>query len=162
MGMPRPKTNAKKPDNKDWYNERNLRDTRKAEKMFHVVTLYEQKIIGDTEITEDITDIEFITVYALKNKTWTVIGYRCLYCSKTIADPIVMKKHTILCKDKAEINTIRGEQNMPVQVVTVDGQRMYRWGNQGKLYRTREEAEAQAQAIYASGYEEDEEDDDEE
>lgn len=30
----------------------------------------------------------------------------------------------------------------------------YQWGNSGKVYKTREEAERQAQAIYASGYRE--------
>lgn len=30
----------------------------------------------------------------------------------------------------------------------------YQWGNSGKVYKTREEAEKQAQAIYASGYRE--------
>ncbi len=30
----------------------------------------------------------------------------------------------------------------------------YRWGESGKLYRKREDAEKQARAIYASGYKE--------
>ena len=29
---------------------------------------------------------------------------------------------------------------------------MYRWGDHGKLYRNRADAEKQAQAAYASGY----------
>lgn len=150
--MPRPKTNAKKPDNKDWYNDRNLTDTRKAEKMFHVVTLYEQEKLGNIEVSEHLPDIELITVYALKNNGWRIIGYRCQYCNKTIADPIVMKKHTILCKDKAEINTLKEDEDMPVQVINKNGQRYYRWGTQGKLYKTKEEAEKQGRAAYASGY----------
>lgn len=28
----------------------------------------------------------------------------------------------------------------------------YQWGDSGKVYKTREEAEQQARAIYASGY----------
>jgi len=30
----------------------------------------------------------------------------------------------------------------------------YRWGNSGKIYRKREDAEKQGRAIYASGYSE--------
>jgi hypothetical protein len=28
----------------------------------------------------------------------------------------------------------------------------YRWGNKGKIYKTRQQAEKQGRAIYASGY----------
>lgn len=40
----------------------------------------------------------------------------------------------------------------PVQSETVHGMRMYRWGNRGKWYHTREEAEQQGRAIAASRY----------
>jgi len=43
---------------------------------------------------------------------------------------------------------------MPVKEVrNTSGKIMgYRWGNTGKVYRKREDAEKQARAIYASGY----------
>lgn len=34
----------------------------------------------------------------------------------------------------------------------VKGQKMYRWGDSGKLYKERSDAEKQAAAAYASGY----------
>lgn len=41
---------------------------------------------------------------------------------------------------------------MPIQTVMVKGQKMYRWGDSGKLYKERSDAEKQAAAAYASGY----------
>jgi uncharacterized C2H2 Zn-finger protein len=43
---------------------------------------------------------------------------------------------------------------MPIQVVTKNGERYYRYGDSGKLYKDRKDAEKQAQAVYASGYKE--------
>jgi len=43
---------------------------------------------------------------------------------------------------------------MPIQVITQNGQRMYRYGDSGKLYKDRADAEKQAAAIIASGYKE--------
>jgi hypothetical protein len=43
---------------------------------------------------------------------------------------------------------------MPIQKVMKNGVPYYRWGDQGKLYRNRSDAEKQAQAAYASGYKE--------
>ena len=41
---------------------------------------------------------------------------------------------------------------MPVQRVTVNGEQYYRWGTRGKLYKRKEDAERQGQAIYSAGY----------
>jgi hypothetical protein len=41
---------------------------------------------------------------------------------------------------------------MPVQKVTKGGMTMYRYGDSGKMYKTRDEAEKQGRAMYASGY----------
>lgn len=43
---------------------------------------------------------------------------------------------------------------MPVQRVMSNGKTMYRWGDSGKLYDNRADAEAQGRAAYASGYRE--------
>ena len=43
---------------------------------------------------------------------------------------------------------------MPIQTITIKGQKMYRWGDTGKLYPNRADAEKQAAAAYASGYKE--------
>ena len=41
---------------------------------------------------------------------------------------------------------------MPVQKITKGGMTMYRFGDSGKMYKTREEAENQGRAMYANGY----------
>lgn len=41
---------------------------------------------------------------------------------------------------------------MPIQRITKNGETYYRWGDSGKLYRDRKDAEKQAAAAYASGY----------
>ena len=43
---------------------------------------------------------------------------------------------------------------MPIQVITQNGQKMYRYGDSGKLYADRKDAEKQAAAMYAAGYRE--------
>lgn len=43
---------------------------------------------------------------------------------------------------------------MPIQVVTQNGQKYYRYGDSGKLYKDIKDAEKQAAAIHASGYKE--------
>lgn len=43
---------------------------------------------------------------------------------------------------------------MPIQAVMKNGERYYRWGDHGKLYKDRKDAEKQAAAAYASGYKE--------
>ena len=45
---------------------------------------------------------------------------------------------------------------MPVHVVRSAGGKIigYQWGNTGKIYKTRKEAEAQGAAIRAAGYKE--------
>ena len=41
---------------------------------------------------------------------------------------------------------------MPIQTLMIKGERMYRYGDSGKLYKERKDAEKQAAAMYAAGY----------
>lgn len=43
---------------------------------------------------------------------------------------------------------------MPIHTIIKNGRRMYQWGRSGKVYPTRQQAEEQARAAYASGYRE--------
>ena len=43
---------------------------------------------------------------------------------------------------------------MPIQVITLKGERYYRYGDSGKPYKNRADAERQAAAIHAAGYKE--------
>lgn len=89
-------------------------------------------------------------IYKLKNKKWTHINYFCDDCSRTVTFSNY-PKHTEKCK---KINKSEGDKFMPIQVITIKGERYYRWGDHGKPYKNRADAEKQAQAAYASGYKE--------
>jgi hypothetical protein len=79
---------------------------------------------------------------------WKFVKYSCRACGNTYKTV----KHFSTCK---ELNNIKKrEYVVPIQVVTKNGQRMYRYGDSGKLYADRKDAEKQAQAAYASGYKE--------
>ena len=62
-------------------------------------------------------------------------------------------KHKGICK---ELNTTKKvkEVEMPIQVLTIRGERYYRYGDSGKPYKNRSDAEKQAAAIHAAGYRE--------
>jgi hypothetical protein len=99
------------------------------------------------------TNYSIIHQYSQTTKQWKFTGYRCLHCENTFKTDLGIHKHQSLCK---ELNTIKNTRKifMPIQVVTKNGQRMYRYGDTGKLYADRKDAEKQAAAIFASGYKE--------
>jgi hypothetical protein len=152
MGMARPKTQTKKPDTKDWYTHDTQKDIRRIEKMFHLSSVYEEEKLKEIPLSDDV-EVKYNTVYVLKNKKWKLLGYKCHSCNRTMDTQELIKKHSIICSSNNKINTIE-EDEMPVQVINKNGQRYYRWGTQGKLYKTKEEAERQGRAAYASGYRE--------
>jgi hypothetical protein len=79
---------------------------------------------------------------------WKFVKYSCRHCGNTYKTV----KHFSTCK---QLNSIKRRKiEVPIQVVTKNGQRMYRYGDSGKLYADRKDAEKQAQAIMASGYRE--------
>jgi len=98
------------------------------------------------------TNYSIIHQYSQTTKQWKFTGYRCLHCENIFKTDVGIHKHQSLCK---ELNTIKKrEVFMPIQVITVGGERMYRYGDTGKLYKNRMDAEKQARAAHASGYKE--------
>jgi hypothetical protein len=63
-------------------------------------------------------------------------------------------KHMRMCSVITENRKLKEEKFMPIQTITIKGEKMYRFGDSGKLYANRADAEAQARAIYSSGYRE--------
>ena len=47
---------------------------------------------------------------------------------------------------------VEGDIKMPVRKLTVNGETFYQWGQSGKMYKKREEAEKQGYAIESQGY----------
>jgi DNA-directed RNA polymerase subunit RPC12/RpoP len=110
------------------------------------------------QATEELPAVPLAEVYGLYKGQWVKFGYRCLECDKQFNHPIVVEKHKNVC---SRINTLtkqkmqlKEEKHMPIQVVTQNGERYYRYGDSGKLYKDRKDAEKQAAAIRASGYRE--------
>ena len=91
-------------------------------------------------------------IFQLKNKDWITIMYGCQYCDQTFKTTKYCSKHEEQCKEINSIKKYKEELNMPIQRITKGGETWYRWGQSGKLYKNREDAEKQAQAAYASGY----------
>ena len=47
---------------------------------------------------------------------------------------------------------VEGDIVMPVRKLTINGETFYQWGQTGKMYKKREDAEKQGTAIEAQGY----------
>ncbi len=45
-----------------------------------------------------------------------------------------------------------GDIKMPVRRLTINGETFYQWGQSGKMYKNRADAEKQGYAIEAQGY----------
>jgi len=95
--------------------------------------------------------VTIVQQYSQTTKQWKFVQFRCRHCDNPFKTVSRVQQHINVCK---EINTIKKEKEMPIQVVTKNGQRMYRYGDTGKLYKDRIDAEKQAVAAYASGYKE--------
>jgi hypothetical protein len=110
--------------------------------------IYKQHSIFTEEVK-----IAVIQQYSPITKQWKFLQYRCLLCDSPFKTTNRVEQHKAICK---ELNTIKKRRviEMPIQVITVKGERMYRWGDSGKLYKDRADAEKQAAAAYASGYKE--------
>lgn len=95
-------------------------------------------------------DLAIYNSYQYVDGAWKPVGYLCSLCNRSLKTEKSVAKHLEVC---AELNTTK-EKYMPIQVITVKGERYYRYGDSGKMYRTRQEAEKQAAAIHAAGYKE--------
>jgi hypothetical protein len=91
--------------------------------------------------------------YKLKKGIWELINYTCFECGKSVSKKLA-ETHSILCTRINTLNEPKKDVQMPIQVITIKGERYYRYGDSGKPYKNRADAEKQAAAIHASGYKE--------
>jgi len=87
-------------------------------------------------------------------KEWKFIRYSCKFCTNNFKTLDGYHKHPKSCKVLNTSKKKKKDDEMPIQTVMIKGEKMYRWGDSGKLYKERSQAEKQAQAAYASGYKE--------
>lgn len=92
------------------------------------------------------------TIFLLKDNIWTISSYACGTCGTIFKTVKYCSKHEEKCVIINRKKKREEELNMPIQRITKGGETWYRWGQSGKLYRNREDAEKQAAAAYASGY----------
>lgn len=111
------------------------------------------KIHKEHDIFGNEISVVLIHQYNTTIGEWKFSGYRCKHCDVSLKGVKSVMKHPSICKT---INTTKKqkEKEVPIQVVTQNGKRMYRYGDTGKLYADRKDAEKQAAAIIASGYKE--------
>ena len=95
--------------------------------------------------------VSIIIRYSKTTKRWEFASWKCQHCDTALKFANTIVKHQNSCK---QLNTTHKEKEMPIQVVTIKGERYYKWGDSGKPYKTKAEAERQAAAAYASGYKE--------
>lgn len=55
-------------------------------------------------------------------------------------------------KPTSHVFIVEGDIVMPVRKLTINGETFYQWGQTGKMYKKREDAEKQGYAIEAQGY----------
>ena len=99
-----------------------------------------------------------ISIYQMVKGQWQLFRYGCPNCEKNYKNLEYAEKHI----EKCNINThkqkqkelLREAKHMPVQKIMKNGEPYYRWGDSGKLYKDRTDAEAQGRAAYANGYRE--------
>ena len=140
----------------DWHAEPNADPTSRLNRIIrHNDTRQRKKLLTMTDKKIESTDNDnaFTKVYCFKKGAWIFMGYRCMKCDKVMHDEDIIQKHHIICAKTLKINR-EDEESMPIQRVEKNGETYYRYGQSGKLYKNRSDAEKQAQAIHASGYQE--------
>ena len=55
-------------------------------------------------------------------------------------------------KTKTHVFIVEGDIKMPVRRLKINGETFYQWGQSGKMYKKRADAEKQGTAIEAQGY----------
>lgn len=90
-------------------------------------------------------------VYKYKNNQWVLISYGCQHCYRTFKTERYCTAHEDDCKRINTIKKLNSGADMLIQRVTKGEQSFFRQGNDGKLYKTREEAESSGKKKGADG-----------
>jgi len=141
----------------EWYPSRhNAPPHSKIEKIVKAHTGKQRKLLADIEIPPVLPKSNVHTVYVKKQQTFEIVGYKCVDCAKLMATWDLALKHELICqKPRNKLVKLQAEEEIvPIQKITRNGKDYYRWGDAGKLYTNRSDAEKQAAAAYAAGYKE--------
>jgi len=141
----------------EWYvSKKTAPPHSKIEKIVKAHTGKQRKLLADIEIPPVLPKSNMHTVYVKKQKRFEVVGYKCVDCAKLMATQDLADKHELICqKPRDRLVKLQAEEEVvPIQKITKNGREYYRWGDAGKLYTKRSDAERQAAAAYAAGYKE--------
>lgn len=139
----------------EWINHPGKPALARANRMFLHNDTRQQNILNNMENKPEIIPTPRVShVYGKEKKQWVLVGYKCLDCGKAMAKLSTVEQHPLICDKNLKINRETEGDFMPIQRIEKNGETYYRWGTHGKLYKNRVDAEKQAQAAHASGYQE--------
>ncbi len=92
-----------------------------------------------------------IEIFKFKNNEWVFVTYGCQHCDKTFKTERYCSKHEEDCKRINTIKKLKSGEDMLIQRITKGNQSFFRQGQDGKLYKTREEAESSGKKKGADG-----------
>ena len=92
-----------------------------------------------------------IEIFQYKKDKWVFLTYGCQYCTRTFKTDRYCAKHEEDCERINTIKRIKSGDDMLIQRITKGEQSFFRKGNDGKLYKTREEAESSGKKKGADG-----------
>jgi hypothetical protein len=92
-----------------------------------------------------------IEIFKYKNNEWVFVTYGCQHCDKTFKTERYCSKHEEDCKRINTIKKLKSGEDMLIQRITKGNQSFFRQGQDGKLYKTREEAESSGKKKGADG-----------
>jgi hypothetical protein len=90
-------------------------------------------------------------VYKYNNNKWVVISYGCKHCDRTFRKEYYWSRHEPECKAINTLKKNKSGDDMLIQRITKGEQSFFRKGNDGKLYKTKEEAESSDKKKGADG-----------
>jgi len=86
-----------------------------------------------------------------KNNAWVVYMYGCVYCDKVFKTERYAVNHEEQCLTINTKKKLKSGEHMLIQRITKGNQSFFRQGQDGKLYKTREEAESNTTSMKKKG-----------
>jgi hypothetical protein len=115
-------TNPKKPNKPlpdfetEWLvNKPGQHTTQRFERIVANQDTRQKSKLQSITMPKEIPKTNLTTIYAMKKGEWVKVGHKCADCGKPMNDPLVVEKHSLICKNDKEINR-KEEQNILARV----------------------------------------------
>ena len=90
-------------------------------------------------------------IYRYHINNWVFVNYACKYCTRVFKQERYWSKHEEDCERINTIKKTKSGDDMLIQRITKGDQSYFRRGQDGKLYKTREEAESNTTSMKKKG-----------